>query len=73
MPREIVFAVEADPADGGFVASALGHGITTQAESEEELREMILDAVRCHFDNPEEMPKVVRLHFIREELLTVGE
>jgi len=60
---EIIFMVEEDPVDGGYVASALGHGITTQADSVEELKEMVLDAVRCHFDNPENRPKVIRLHF----------
>ncbi len=49
---EIVFQVEEDPVDGGYVAHALGHGITTQAESIAELKRMIRDAVRCHFDKP---------------------
>ena len=51
MPHEIVFVVEEDVADGGLVATAPGHGITTQAESEAELRAMVLDAVHCHFDS----------------------
>ncbi|MGD0999171.1 MAG: 2-oxoisovalerate dehydrogenase [Candidatus Brocadiia bacterium] len=49
---EIVFQVEEDPVDGGYVARALGHGITTQAESIAELKKMIRDAVCCHFDKP---------------------
>ncbi len=69
---EIVFQVEEDPVDGGFVARALGHGITTQADTVEELKRMVGDAVRCHFDAPDEMPKVVRLHFVRDELLTLS-
>ena len=72
MPHEIVFVVEEDTADGGLVATALGHGIATQADSEADLRAMILDAVHCHFDSDEERPKVVRLHFVREELLSVA-
>ena len=70
--REIIFQIEEDPVDGGYVARALGHGITTQAESVAELKEMIADAVRCHFDSPEDMPKVVRLHFVREEVLALS-
>jgi hypothetical protein len=31
---------------------------------------MILDAVVCHFDEPER-PKVVRLHMVKDELLPV--
>lgn len=73
MPSEIVFTVELDEADGGYVAAAIGHGITTQADTEEELRVMVIDAVRCHFDSPEEMPKLIRLHLVREELLAVVE
>ncbi len=49
---KIVFQVEEDPVDGGYVAHALGQGITTQAESLVELKRMIRDAVRCHFDKP---------------------
>ena len=46
---EIIFAVEESP-EGGYEAHALGHPIFTQAESMDELREMVRDAVRCHFD-----------------------
>jgi predicted RNase H-like HicB family nuclease len=66
---EIVFHVEEDPADGGYVAHALGQGITTQAESVAELKRMIRDAVRCHFDKTEDRPTVIRLIFTREEVM----
>lgn len=64
---EIVFLVEPDP-EGGLVARALGHAIFTQADDEAELREMVRDAVRCHFDEPDR-PKVIRLHFVRDEVI----
>lgn len=67
--KEIVFQVEEDAVDGGYVARALGHGITTQAESLPELKEMILDALRCHFDDEGERPKAVRLILLREEVI----
>ena len=67
--NELIFVVEEDPVDGGYVARALGHGITTQADSVAELKEMVLDAVRCHFDKAEDRPKLIRLHFVREEVL----
>ena len=41
---KILFYVTEDAADGGYVVQALGHGITTQAESFAELKTMILDA-----------------------------
>lgn len=67
--KEIVFQVEEDEVDGGWVASALSAGIMTQAETLDELKEMIRDALRCHFDREEEIPPVIRLHFVREEVI----
>lgn len=64
---EIVFVVEIAP-EGGFTARALGASIFTEADTEVELRAAVQDAVRCHFDE-EQMPKVIRLHFVRDELL----
>ena len=69
MAAEIVFNVEEDP-DGGFVAEALGHSIVTQGETMEELRRMVQDAVRCHFDT-NERPHVIRLHILKQEVLPV--
>jgi predicted RNase H-like HicB family nuclease len=66
---EIIFDVREDEADGGFTASALGYGIHTQGETLEELRAMVRDAVRCYFDEAKSAPKVIRLHFVREEVL----
>ncbi len=68
MSSEIVFEVT-NAEDGGFIASALGYGITTQAENVVELRKMVLDAVACFFDNPDQAPKLIRLRFVREEVL----
>jgi predicted RNase H-like HicB family nuclease len=70
---EIIFEVKEDEAEGGFVAIALGHSIATQGDTLEELREMVRDAVRCHFADgePGTMPKIFRLHFVRDEALAV--
>ena len=57
---EIIFSVQESP-EGGFEARALGHPIFTQAESMDELRTVVRDAVRCHFD-AESVPRVIRLH-----------
>jgi predicted RNase H-like HicB family nuclease len=64
---ELTFVVGVDD-DGGFVASAVGHSIVTQAESEAELRAMVRDAVQCRFDEGER-PKLIRLHFVRDEVI----
>lgn len=68
---EIIFEVQEDDVDGGYVATGLGHGIVTQGETLEDLRAMVKDAVRCHFGDgaPGPMPKVIRLHFVRDEVL----
>ena len=65
--NELIVLVEVE-ADGGFVASAVGHSIFTQADSEDELHAMVRDAVRCHFDEAER-PKLIRLHFVRDEVI----
>jgi hypothetical protein len=48
----------------------LGQSIFTVADSLEELNEMVRDAVICHFEE-ERRPKIIRLHFVREELIAV--
>ena len=64
---EIVFLVE-DDLDGGYTARALGESIFTQGEDIESLKEMIRDAVDCHFE-AEEKPKMIRLHIVRDEVI----
>jgi predicted RNase H-like HicB family nuclease len=66
---EIIFDVREDESDGGFVASALGYGIHTQGETLDELRAMVKDAVDCYFDETMQRPSVIRLHFVRDEVL----
>jgi hypothetical protein len=67
---EIVFQVEEDP-DGGLTAHAVGASIFTEADTLEELREKVRDAVTCHFEKPEERPKLVRLRFTRDEVIAL--
>ncbi len=64
---EIVFSVSESP-EGGYEAKALGHSIYTQAESFDELRVAVQDAVRCHFDEAER-PSLIRLHVVRDEVI----
>ena len=67
MQTEILFNVEESP-EGGYLARALGHAIFVQAESVPELHHQVRDAVSCHFE-PEEKPRLIRLHFVRDEVL----
>jgi hypothetical protein len=64
---EIVFLVE-DAAEGGLTARALGHSIFTEADSYDELRDQVRDAVQCHFD-PGDRPTIIRLHYVKDEVL----
>jgi len=65
---EIVFLVEEDP-DGGYTARALGESIFSQADDLQGLREMIRDAVHCHFPDEHSRPKIIRLHIVRDEVM----
>jgi hypothetical protein len=66
-PTEIIFSIEESP-EGGFQARALGFSIFTEADSLDELKTMIRDAVSCHFD-PAEKPSVIRLHMVRDDVI----
>ncbi|MEW5892822.1 MAG: 2-oxoisovalerate dehydrogenase [Pseudomonadota bacterium] len=65
--NEIIFVVEQAP-EGGYIAHAVGESIVTQVETEAELHQQVRDAVRCHFDEGQ-APKLIRLHFVRDELI----
>jgi hypothetical protein len=67
MAKEINFLVEEAP-EGGYTAQALGHSIFTEGDDWAELKEMVRDAVRCHFDE-EYLPQLIRLHVVREEVV----
>ncbi len=69
MMTEIIFMIE-ESLEGGFVARAIGQSIVTEAETLESLKEMIRDAVKCYFE-AEHLPKMIRLHFVKEEILAV--
>jgi hypothetical protein len=68
--NELIFIVEEAP-EGGYTAKALGESIFTEADSINELKEMIKDAVVCHFETGD-MPKIVRLHIVKEETFSIA-
>lgn len=67
--NEPIFLIEEAP-EGGYTARALGASIFTEADDLAGLHERIRDAVRCHFEE-NAVPRVVRLHFVREEVIAV--
>ena len=66
---EIIIKVSEDDFDGGYSASALGFGIHTQGDTLDELRRNVKEAVDCYFDDAMERPRLIRLHFVRDEVL----
>jgi hypothetical protein len=65
---EILFLIE-DAPEGGYTAKALGYSVYTEADTWDDLKLAIQDALECHFDEGQK-PKIVRLHYLREEVIT---
>lgn len=67
--NEVFFLVE-EAVEGGYVAKAMGESIFTEAETLEELRKEIREAVSCHFEE-DNMPKIIHLHLVKEEIISL--
>jgi predicted RNase H-like HicB family nuclease len=68
--EELIFEVTQE-ADGGFVAACLTESIFTQADTWNELRSNVKDAVDAfYFDSAK--PPLIRLHLVRDEVLATG-
>ena len=68
---EIVFQITEDDTDGGFIARALGHSVVTEADTWEQLRINVREAVLCHFEE-DTAPAVIRLHRVLDELIATA-
>lgn len=66
---EIIFSVQESP-EGGYEARALGYSIFTQADTMDELKVNVREAVHCHFDEGQ-APAVIRLHMVKDEVIPV--
>lgn len=69
MNQEILFIVE-ESQEGGYLAKCLESSIYTEADTLEDLRIMIKDAVECHFEETER-PKLINLYIIKNEVILV--
>lgn len=67
---EIVFDVVQEQ-DGGFVADCLSEDIITQGDSWDELRNNVREAVNAFFFDST-APTKIRLHMVRDEVLTLA-
>ena len=65
--QEIIFVITESP-EGGFEAVALGISLFTQADDWPSLKENIIEAVSCHFDDG--VKRIIRMHFVKDEVLT---
>ncbi len=67
---ELIFEVR-DAEEGGYYAKALGYGIFTDAATWEELRANVLEAISVHFEDAPMQPRLVQLHYVKDELIPV--
>jgi hypothetical protein len=67
---ELIFEIR-DAEEGGYWARALGHAIFTEAETWEELRTNVLEATSLHFEEGPMRPRLVQLHYVKDELIPV--
>ncbi len=65
---EIVFEVTQE-GDGGLVAQCLSENIFTQADTWDELRGNVKEAVAAYFFDHPQPPRAIRLHLVRDEVL----
>lgn len=66
---EITFQVRESP-EGGYEARAVGYSIFTEADDWEDLKDMMRDAVLCHFEEGE-APRSIRVHLVKDEVIPV--
>ena len=67
---ELVFEVFQE-ADGGYCAECLTENIFTEADSWDDLRKNVVEATSAFFfDRPR--PQRIRLHLVRDEILSVA-
>ena len=67
---ELIFEVR-EAEEGGYVARALGQAIFTEADTWQELRDNVLEVTSLHFEDAAESPKLIQLHFVKDELIAV--
>jgi hypothetical protein len=70
MGMELIFEVR-DAEEGGYFARALGHPIFTEADTWEELRTNVLEATSLHFEDSAVHPRLVQLHYVKDELIPI--
>ena len=57
--KELFFLIE-EAEEGGYIASAIGQSIITEADTLEELKANIREATVCHFDDGQ-APQIIHV------------
>ena len=65
---ELIFEIR-DAEEGGFYARALGHSIFTEADSWDELRANLIEAISLHFEGASMRPRLFQMHYVKDELI----
>lgn len=65
---ELIFEIR-DAEEGGFYARSLGHGIFTEADTWDDLRANLLEAVSLHFEDSTTRPRLLQMHYVKDELV----
>ena len=71
--REITFVIAEDETDGGYSARAHwpdgNRDIFTEGDTRDELIRNIREAIDATFDDAEEKPGLIHLHYVRDEVI----
>lgn len=68
--EEVIFIIEERDKEG-YTAKGLGVSIYTEADTLPLLRDVVRDAVHCHYDDNKQ--RLIRLNFVREEVFTTSD
>lgn len=71
--NEITFIITEDETDGGYTARAHwadgNRDIITEGDTRDDLVRNIREAIDVAFDDAEAKPKLIHLHFVRDEVI----
>jgi predicted RNase H-like HicB family nuclease len=71
---EITFIITEDDIDGGYTADAYwpdgNRDIITKGDTRAELIRNIREAIDVSFDEAEAAPRLIHLHFVRDEVIS---
>ena len=67
---KLFFIIKEAP-EGGLTAESVNESIFTEGDDLSSLKTNIREAVSCHFGDKKNIPKIIRLHFVKEEVIAV--